>query len=61
MYSIFVYLYICCYFSHTPDGVLRIKKFQSFKVSVTLNYIKKLPVNLHSDCSNRNIAGQIIA
>jgi hypothetical protein len=21
MYSTFVYLYICCYFSHTPDGV----------------------------------------
>ena len=33
MYSIFVYLYICCYCSHTPDGVLRIKKVSSFQVS----------------------------
>ena len=24
----FKHMYICCYFSHTPDGVLRITKFQ---------------------------------
>ena len=29
---ILVYIYIYCYFSHTPDGVLRIIKFQSDEV-----------------------------